>query len=91
MKNEILDTPFLEKISDVLEKGETILWSEQPRQSVQKMGFHSCFLNFPIIAIRYNYPFSIKKKSPHYNINHSLRYDDNFSNRFPFRPFLHRF
>lgn len=32
MKNEILDTPFYEQISDALNKGETILWSEKPKR-----------------------------------------------------------
>lgn len=33
MKNEILDTPFNDSFNDLLEKGETIIWTGQPRRN----------------------------------------------------------
>ena len=34
MKNQILDEPIRDSFSDYLDKGETILWSENPRLNI---------------------------------------------------------
>jgi len=55
MKSEILDTPFHEKITDVLKKDEKILWSEQPRKKIRITLFDFIIISFSaILYLFYN-------------------------------------
>lgn len=46
MKENILDAPFHESITDVLKKDEKILWSEQPRKKITFTVFDFVVLSF---------------------------------------------
>lgn len=58
MKNEILDTPFHEQISDALTKGETILWSEKPKRKNWFSLFDIVVIIFSISLLVFNQSFS---------------------------------
>lgn len=58
MKNEILDSPFHEQISDVLNKGETILWSEKPKKKNWVSLFDIIVIIFAISLLIFNQSFS---------------------------------